>query len=505
MRLNRTGRLIATLAVALGVTVAAGCGGGINSSSPGGSSSSVKQTVTVAIPGDITNYNPYTDTLIAYGYSIQYTVFDGLVKYSPTLGTEPDLATSWSSNASGTVWTFNLRHGVKFTDGEPFNAQAAIKSFHAVLAAKSLWDVPLQNATSFAAPNPYKLVITLSKPYAPFLDGLAKIAMVAPNKLGEVAKTPVGTGPFKFVSWTPNSQIVLTRNDDYFGAKPAYKTLILKPITDSTTALTDLAAGNVDIVATLPPTAVAQVTKSVAHVVQPHTSNSLELVEFNSSNPATSNPLVRRALSYALDKNAINKIAYNGLATPTWTPVPPTSFAYKAETGYNYNLTKAKQLLAQAKDPHPTLTFIIPSGYPDGVQLGRVWQSSLAQIGVKLNVDVMPLSAWLTKWLAVDYEISWNTFPETSDPGSFYTVIMSAHQKDFKDAQFYSEMAAGVSTTVQSQRKAIYGELQDQLVSEDPAMIVMREPELSVASNKVSGYVMNSLGFGLFAGVKVAK
>jgi peptide/nickel transport system substrate-binding protein len=365
--------------------------------------------------------------------------------------------------------------------------------------------VPIQNATSFAAPNPYKLVITLSKPYAPFLDGLAKIDIVAPNKLGEVDKTPVGTGPFKFVSWTPNSQIVLTRNNDYFGAKPAYKTLILKPITDTTTALTDLAAGNVDIVATLPPTSVAQVTKSVAHVVHPQTSNSLELVEFNSSNPATSNPLVRRALSYALDKNAVNKIAYNGLATPTWSPVPPTSFAYKAETGYNYNLTKAKQLLAQAKDPHPTLTFIIPSGYPDGVQLGRVWQSSLAQIGVKLNVDVMPLSAWLTKWLAVDYEISWNTFPETSDPGSFYTVIMSAHQHDFKDAAFYSEMAAGVSTTVQSQRKAIYGELQDQLVNEDPVMIVMREPELSVASNKVSGYVMNSLGFGLFAGVKVAK
>jgi peptide/nickel transport system substrate-binding protein len=476
------------------------------SGSTGGSATtsagSAGQTVTVAVPGDITDFNPFTDDLIEYRYVIYNTVFDPLVQYTPTLGISPDLATSYSSNANATVWTFNLRQGVKFTDGEPFNAAAAIASLKDAVSTKSIFAAPLATVKSYAAPSTYQLVITLSAPYAAFLDGLAEIAMVAPNTLATASKTPVGTGPFKFVSWTPNSQIVLARNNSYFGAKPAYQSLIFKPVTDPTVAMTDLSAGDVDIVANVPTSATSQVNSSQAKVVQPPTSNALELIEFNSTGKLA-NPLVRQALAYALDKSAVNKIAYNGLATPTWTPIAPSSFAYQSETGYDYNLTKAKSLLAQAGESHLNLTLIMPTGYPDAQQLGRVWQASLSQIGVTLNVSVLPLSTWLTKYLAVDYDMSWNTFNASADPNSFFSIIMPRHEKDFNNPQFYSEITQGVSVTSQSARAAIYQKLQNTLVSQLPVMIVMRTPILSVISTKVSGYALSPLGWGLFTGVTV--
>jgi peptide/nickel transport system substrate-binding protein len=457
--------------------------------------------VTVAVPGDITDFNPFTDALIEYRYVIFNTVFDPLVKYTPTLGISPDLAASYSSNANATVWTFNLRKGVKFTDGEPFNATAAIASLKEAVRTKSIFAAPLATVTGYSAPSPYQLVIKLSAPYAAFLDGLAEIAIVAPNTLATAKKTPVGTGPFKFVSWTPNSQIVLARNDAYFGAKPAYQSLIFKPVTNPTVAMTDLSAGNVDIVANVPTSAMSQVNSAQAKVVQPPSSNALELLEFNSTGKLA-NPLVRQALAYALDKQAVNKIAYNGQGTLTWTPIAPSSFAYKSETGFNYNLAKAKSLLAQAGESNLKLSLILPTGYPDGQQLARVWQGSLSQIGVTLNIDVLPLSTWLTKYLAVDYDVTWNTFNASADPNSFFSIIMPRHEKDFRNAQFYSQITQGVSVTSQSARAAIYQKLQDTLVNGMPVMIVMRTPILSAISTKVSGYALNPLGWGLFTGVK---
>lgn len=489
----------AAAAAAAAALLAAGCGSSA-ASSP--SSTSASGTLTVAVPGDITNFNPYTNDLIEYYYVIFNTVFDPLVRYTVNLGISPDLATSYSSNANGTVWTFNLRQGVKFTDGEPFNAAAAIASLKEAVADKSIHDTPLLGVTSYSAPSPYKLVIKLKAPYAAFLDGLARIAMVAPKTFSTASKTPVGTGPYKFVSWTPNSKIVLTRNNSYFGAKPSYQTLIFKPVADTSVALSDLEAGDVDIVASVPTSAVAQLNPAEARVVAPATSNALELIEFNSSGKLH-NPLVRRALAYALDKAAVNKIAYNDRATLTWTPIPPSSFAYENEAGYPYNLSKAKALLAQAGDSHLSLTIIMPTGYPDAQQLGRVWQASLAQIGVTLKVDVLPLSTWLTEYTDVDYDMTWNTFNASADPDSFFTIIMDGHRKDFHDPQFFNLMAQGDSTTAQASRAAIYQKLQNILVQQLPVMVVMRTPILSVVSPKVSGYALNPLGWGIYTGVKV--
>src|SRR5579863_7157255 len=189
MRIVNSRRWAAPFAMASLLLIAAcSSSGSASSSSSGGGSAaasggSTSQTVTVAVPGDITDFSPFTDDLIEYRYVIYNTVFDPLVQYTPTLGLTPDLATSYSSNANATVWTFNLRQGVTFTDGEPFNAAAAIASLKDAVKTKSIFAAPLATVKSYSAPSTYQLVITLSAPYAAFLDGLAEIAMVAPNTL----------------------------------------------------------------------------------------------------------------------------------------------------------------------------------------------------------------------------------------------------------------------------------------------------------------------------------
>ena len=163
-------------------------------------------------------------------------------------------------------------------------------------------------------------------------------------------------------------------------------------------ALTDLDAGSINAIESVPANDIASVNSGQASVVEAKTSNQLALFEVNSSGPLA-NVKVKQALAYALNKPAVRAIAYSGHGDSIWNPIPPSSWAYTYIAGYSYNLQKAKALLAQAGESHLSLTVIVPSGYPEGTQTADIWQQSLQQIGVKLNVDVEQLSVWLDQYV----------------------------------------------------------------------------------------------------------
>lgn len=498
LNLQRWRPLVVAAVVALGACVVVGAGSARTRIVAG---ASAQQTVTVAVAGDTTDFDPYTDTLLQYRYIIFNTVFDPLVRYTPRLGFQPALATKWSVNKAGTVWTFNLRHSVKFHDGEDFNAAAAITSLKAIPSA-SIFEAPLANVASYSAPAPDKLVIKLKKPYAPFLDGLAEIAIVAPNALDTVGKDPIGTGAFRFTSWTPNNQIVLTKNDAYWGPKPSYQQLVFKPVADPTVALTDLQAGQVDIVANVPYSATRAGLGS-AQVVAPPTSNKFEMVEFNSSAPDVKNPLVRRALAYALDKSSIGAISFGSAHAAISSPFAPSSFAYSAQRGYPYNLRKAQALLKQAHESNLHVTVMVPNTNPDVQLLARVWQASLAKINVTLNIDVLPLTTWAANYSSHNYQMTTNTYSSSADPSAFFSIFFGVHKTDFHNAQFYKLIDKGVATPDPKKRKVVYAKLQHLLDTQLPVLIGVRMPLLALAAPNVHGYALNPLGWSLFTNVTV--
>jgi peptide/nickel transport system substrate-binding protein len=466
------------------------------------SSATTSSTAVIATQGDINNFDPSTEQLNVYEY-IKPLLFSNLVKFGPRLNILPDLATSWSVNSNATVFVFNIRSGATFQNGDPVNATAISDSLQHTAKSTSVFAPDLALVTSWQVVNAQTLRLSLSKPYAAFLSALADISIEAPGTYATARTKPVGSGPYEFVSWTPNRQLVLKAWPAYWGTKPVTQNLIFEPITDPEVALTDLEAGSVDAITSVPATSVAGIKSSKAQVVIGSTSNQLALFEFNSTGPLA-NVKVRQALAYALNKPAVQAIAYGGHGQSSYNPIPPSSWAYSTVKNYPYNLQKAKALLAQAGESNLSLTVIIPAGYSEGTQTADVWQQSLSQIGVTLHVDVEELSVWLDQYVKESYQITWNVFDVKGDPDSFYSIIMDPHQaKDFPNPTMVKLEAEALATPSLSGRAKIYAVLDNMVATLLPVLPIQTEPLYSVVRPGVTGWTLNPLGWPSIATMQV--
>ncbi|WP_339622117.1 ABC transporter substrate-binding protein [uncultured Salinibacterium sp.] len=465
----------------------------------------IKDEVVVALAGDIDNFDPHTNQLIIFEFAIRELVFSTLVDYDAELNFQPDLAT-YEVNEDATVFTFSLVPDAVFHDGTSVDAAAVIASMErAGTAEDSIWSGRLADVASYEAPDDQTVVITLNNPDATFLAGLASIAIVAPSSFDTATSEPVGSGPYEFESWTANTEIVLTSFDDYFGEVSPTKTLRLQPIADQQVALNNLYSGSVDILASASAATVSQLDSARADLVEPVASNSLSLIEFNSSGKLA-DPMVRQALAHALDKASIREIAYGGGGSSSWSPLPESSWAYSEQTGYEYDLDKAATMLAAAGESDLEFSLEVPSGFPEAEQLARVWQASLAEIGVTLNVNITEISVWLDAYVSRGYDATWNVFNVGADPHSFFDIIMTPHLADDYQNQTVSDLVLDATRiSDEAARSELYSELQQILVDELPVMIVQSTPVASIAGPDVSGYEVNPLGWALLSQVTVSK
>ena len=465
----------------------------------------IKDEVVVALAGDIDNFDPHTNQLIIFEFAIRELVFSTLVDYDAELNLQPDLAT-YEVNEDATVFTFSLVPDAVFHDGTSVDAAAVIASMErAGTAEDSIWSGRLADVASYEAPDDQTVVITLNNPDATFLAGLASIAIVAPSSFDTATSEPVGSGPYEFESWTANTEIVLTSFDDYFGEVSPTKTLRLQPIADQQVALNNLYSGSVDILVSASAATVSQLDSARADLVEPVASNSLSLIEFNSSGKLA-DPMVRQALAHALDKASIREIAYGGGGSSSWSPLPESSWAYSEQTGYEYDLDKAATMLAAAGESDLEFSLEVPSGFPEAEQLARVWQASLAEIGVTLNVNITEISVWLDAYVSRGYDATWNVFNVGADPHSFFDIIMTPHLADDYQNQTVSDLVLDATrVSDEAARSELYSELQQILVDELPVMIVQSTPVASIAGPDVSGYEVNPLGWALLSQVTVSK
>ena len=461
------------------------------------------QTLTVALSGDIDNFDPGTNQLIAYQAAIANTVFDTLVGYDADLNLIPRLAGDYEVSPDATVFTFRLVKGATFHNGDQVTAEAVVASLKRSGDLGGIYGTPLQSIASYETPDETTVVLTLDSPFAPFLTSLTNVPILAPGTYEDATSDPIGSGPFLFDSWSPNDEIVLKRNDDYWGDKPDFETLVFKPISDPQVALTNLYAGDVDIVAEPSNAVIAQVDTSQAEVVRPSVSNSIVYIEMSGTKGTLDDVHLRRALAYAFDRETVKAVAYGGQGDSVPSPLPTGSFAYTDLEGYPYDLDKAREELAAAGVPDGfEVALEVLSGFPEAEQMGRVWQSSLSQIGVKLNVVVSELSVWLDRYVSRNYDMTWNFFGVSPDPNSFFEVIMRPHlENEYDNPEMLELMKKGIEISDTDERKEIYGELQEMMVDDLPVMTVQSRPIAAIASQDVSGFEMNPLGWPLYVGV----
>lgn len=376
-------------------------------------------------------------------------IYENLVIFGKdSMDVEPQLAESWTVSDDGLTWTFKLRKGVKFHDGTPFDAKAVYDSFARIIDKNhpfygyGKWkylSLSLGQVTEIRIIDPYTVALVTARPYAPLLNNLALwlCPIVSPEAMAkykdQIGLNPVGTGPFKFVKWVKDDQIILERNDQYWGEKAKVDKIILKSIPEPSARLMALQSGTVDIADDLDPDSINLVKKAPDLRVIERPSINVGYLALNTEKSVLKNVLVRQAISHAIDKETLIKTIYQGLAIPAKNPFAPSIWSYNDSIEpYEYNPAKAKALLAQAnfdKDTELELWAMPVSRVymPEPVKTAELIQAYLAAVGLKAKIVRHDWGTYLSKTANGEHDmcmLGW--LGGNADPDNFLYGLLSA-------------------------------------------------------------------------------
>lgn len=348
---------------------------------------------------DVVSFEPYAVSDNASIWTM-LLLYDQLTR--PTrdgLGVEPNLAQSWDVSPDGATYTFHLRPGVTFHDGSPLTA-ADVKFCveRAAFAQKTQWAFLLAALKGMEVVDQRTVRAYLHHAHAPFLADLALFATsIYPRALFEQVgqklwQHPIGSGPFAFQSWTRGSEVVLARNPHFWrnNGQPYVDTFHNLVSADATTRVLQVQSGELDI-ALSPPLALARSLQGNPSVtIHADTIMSSNFVLLNVTKPPLTDKLVRRALNYAVDKEAIVKHVLYGFGTPSGQALPEMFGYDPALKPYPYNPAKARALLAQAGYPHGfTLQMLVGAGSGEAKEITTIMQQEFARIGVNMSLQTM--------------------------------------------------------------------------------------------------------------------
>jgi peptide/nickel transport system substrate-binding protein len=331
-----------------------------------------------------------------------YNVFETLTKINPDESVTPLLAESWEVSPDLKTYTFKLRKGVKFQNGEPFNANAVKFSFERAGAEKSINKDKRTFASmaSVAAMDEYTVVIlnTQLDPQFLFNMGQGTAAIVEPKSADTNGTKPVGTGPYKLDVWNKGSSVVLTKWDGYRNASAIkLKKVTFRFISDPAAQVAALLAGDVDAFPRVTPRAVPQFKTNPQFQVVVSGSRAKTILAINNKKKPLDDVRVRRAILAAIDRKAVIEGGADGYGVPIGSHFVPGAFGYVDTTGINpFNIEKAKSLLAEAGIKTPLeLSLKLPPP-PYARQGGEVIAAQLAKIGIVAKIENVEFAQWIS-------------------------------------------------------------------------------------------------------------
>lgn len=396
LRALRTRTLSAGL-VALALA-AAGCGGSGTAASPGGNTGTLN-TLIIANAVKVDTLDPSQNS-VNESIWMDQNIYSRLLQPNATgTGLLPDLATSWTISKNGLKYTFSLRPGAEFSNGSPVTAQDVVFSIARSRKLAGGWGFLLTAVKKVTAVGTSKVVITLSQPHAPLLADLAMYAYsIVPENLVKAQGTafwqhPVGSGPFMVTSYSADSEIDLARNPHFYGTKPKIAKVKYLIVPNDNTRVLMLESKKADVIENPPGNLVSQIDKTPGLSVQLFPSTRVDFIQLDQHFKPFKNADVRAALNYAIDRNAIVKLAYQGHAIPGASFMPyKMQYFDSGIKPYPYDPAKAKQLLAAGGYPHGFSTFLITvSGDVAGQAEAVVVKSELAAVGINVNIQAYEL------------------------------------------------------------------------------------------------------------------
>src|SRR5215210_8091249 len=488
---------------------------------------------------DIDELDPRT-TDTQEGYIVSANVYDCLVLYDLGATTlRPGLAESWAISEDGRDYTFNLRQGVSFHDGEPFNADAVITWYNSIdeRAPDSQYDATrmvyiadfITNwIDTVEAVDEFTVRMTLPEPYAPLLANLAIPIAGIPSPaavakgLDYVMVNPSGTGAFKLASpddWTRDSQMVLQANPDYWGGVPKVEQFIVRVIPESSTRLQSLEAGEIDIAWALIPEDVEKTRDNPDLVIVEDAGLNSNYVELNTSKEPFTSKEVRQALNYAVNKQELSDGLYNGNMVTAGGVLPPVDWAFNPDLkSYPYDPDKAKELLAEAgyDEGNPlTFTFMaytIPRGYnPAADRLATAIQEYWSEVGVQTDIQTAEWTQYRADRRAGLFACDlYGWQGDNGDPDNFLATFFYSANKGGGNTTFYDNpevddlLVQAVRISDLEERKALYQQVEQIVVDDAPCVFLGYQKHQVVTRANITDFQLQPTYIYYFAGVSKA-
>ena len=381
----------------LACTLGAGPGATMVMAEDAGSASSGDAELTIGLPQDLDNsLDPYQITA-AGTREVLFNVFEGLVKPDTDGNFVDAVASGHSISEDGLTYTFTLRDGVVFHNGDEVTADDVLYSFETCAAtttstavAEALSDI--QDITA----DGNVITITLPAANSSFLSTVSGVSIV-PASYTDQATAPVGTGPFKFDSYSPQDKAVFVRNDDYYGGKPALAKVTCKIYGDANALFTALSSGALDMAFHLTVNQVNSLTNG--YNVLEGEMNLVQALYLNNAFGAFADERVRQALCYAIDVDTLLELTEDGHGAKLGSSVYPSFTKYFDESlvdAYPYDPDKAMELLKEAGAEGLSFTIKVPSNYEPHVETANVIVEMLSAVGVNASIQKVEMNTWLT-------------------------------------------------------------------------------------------------------------
>ncbi len=468
-------------------------------------------TLVIARLSDAENLDQQFMSTINAASVTHHKIYEGLVQRDENNEIQPMLAESWNQ-INDKTWEFKLRHDVKFHDGTPFNAEAVKKTFDRLLDPKvaSPRAVVFKMVKEVKVVDEYTVQFILSEPFSPLLSVLANHegGIISPKTIDKYGKNiiqePNGTGPFKFKSWSPGQDIILVKNEDYWGKKPKIDKVDFKVVPEDSTRISMIETGEAQIAEPLPIAVMNQVESSSAMEVYRSEGYGTEYIGFNVTKKPFNDVRVRKAIAHAVEMDSIIKGVYNNVGKKANSAMGSKVFGYDEQLkAYNYNLKEAKKLLTEAGYPNGFDATILTMDSKERVNLAEVIQSQLKGIGINLKVQVMEYGSFVEKVNKGQSEmfiISWRNATGDADYNQ-YNLFHSDSRGAAGNTFFYSNpkvddlINAGRKEKDEAKRKEIYAKAQEIEMDDSPYIPVRVIENVAAISKNVKGFSISPSGY----------
>jgi peptide/nickel transport system substrate-binding protein len=449
-----------------------------------------------AIGGEPDQLDPQK-TSAYFSFEVLENVFDTLVAPDANLEMKPALAERWQVSPDQLVWTFHLRRGVTFHDGAPFSADDVVYSYRRIIDEKLVNSDKFSAVTAVEAPDPSTVIIRVKKPTPNLLTnlgGFKGMAIVERRNVesGQIATHPVGTGPFSFVSRKSGDSIVLKANPNYWAGAPKVPGVTFQFISEPSTALSALQAGEIDWTDSVPTQRVAQLKNddSIHLAVTP--SNDYWYLALNEAKPPWHDPRVRQAIAYAIDREAIVQATSYGTAVANQLAIPKGNPWYAPYAKYGRDLDKAKTLLTEAGEAPKSMDMLVTSEYPQTVTAAQVIADNLAPLGITVNIRTVDMATWLDQQNSGNFDMLMMGWLGNIDPDDFYYAQHhtggSSNAQKFSNPEVDRLLDAGRRETNPVVRRDDYAKAAT-LIADEVSYVYLYNPSVIQAwSTKLTGY-----------------